>query len=139
MPPAHFSHLVVFPAHQSQRTLPKMPLLCQPPQIFTCPVRNITGSTLSQIKCKLLSLATQALNSLLRIRHSTQPVYPVVVPQTHKADGAPDLCYCHRPLPGTASLSLAHPLCLECFTHSTPQAERTGASCRASWRREHSS
>lgn len=59
----------ILPANPSQMALPKIPPLCQPPQISTCPVKNVTGSTLSQTKCKLLSLATRALhNSLPRLR-----------------------------------------------------------------------
>lgn len=61
-------------AHHRQMTLPKIPRLCQPPQISTCPVKYLTGSTLSQIKRKLFSLATQALhNSLLRPRRPHWP------------------------------------------------------------------
>ena len=60
MPPSQALHTT-----RCQMTLPKIPLLCQPPQISTCPVKNLTGSTLSQIKCKLLSLAARALHHSL--------------------------------------------------------------------------
>lgn len=43
------------PARPGQMTLPKTLPLCQAPQISTCPVKNLTDSTLSQMKCKALS------------------------------------------------------------------------------------
>lgn len=80
----------VLPAHHGQRTLPKIPLLCQPPQITTCPVKNVSGSTRSQIKCKLLSLATQASYSSLP-RLSTFLSHTLGGSQDHKAAQTPDL------------------------------------------------